>query len=590
MTGSHSLRVFSKQTIRSYSLLLMLLASVMLSLVLALNSYRFHRTQVQAWLASLPKSMLPHLIDSDHFSVTSKVRLIHSTRLFSCFEIFDRTQTRIDGFGEGCAPSRTIPVLDVSSESWGSFRYDEDLKEPILATLAFLLFSVLASAVLILFWRGRIVSEFDRELGGLEALCQRLLLLSDQVSQGKELEPEGALTGLSGVPALQESAKLEQALRGFLTQIQQRERRIVELLDQKSAHETQLRLAELATQVAHDIRSPIAALETALRGSSVLPGDTRLLVRSASQRIRDIANGLLQHRRASLVPATPVPELVIAVLEQILSEKNTRLQGSARISMRAEPSARLVFANVVPPDFKRALSNLIENAVEAVTPGQGEIEVELSQAGDRVLVAIRDNGKGMPHDVLARLGEKGLTYGKEDGPSGSGLGVHYARVQIESWGGMLEFKSREGEGTQVILSLVKSAPPRWFASALSLSPLRPILVIDDDPSSCQAWRTHFARQDERLEVHSVSDEAGLAEWVRRHGNQATFLVDYDLGLAKDNGLDLIAKFGLERSSVLVTSSYDELSIQERCMRMSIPLLPKVLIPMIPVNSGSIDAC
>jgi signal transduction histidine kinase len=55
----------------------------------------------------------------------------------------------------------------------------------------------------------------------------------------------------------------------------------------------------LASQVAHDIRSPLAALEMVNEELSALPEDLRLLVRNAVGRIKDISNNLLESNRSA---------------------------------------------------------------------------------------------------------------------------------------------------------------------------------------------------------------------------------------------------------------------------------------------------
>ena len=57
-------------------------------------------------------------------------------------------------------------------------------------------------------------------------------------------------------------------------------------------------LGEMARQVAHDIRSPLSALNTVVGSLESLPEERRQLIRGAAQRINDIANSLLQHGRA----------------------------------------------------------------------------------------------------------------------------------------------------------------------------------------------------------------------------------------------------------------------------------------------------
>ena len=69
--------------------------------------------------------------------------------------------------------------------------------------------------------------------------------------------------------------------------------------------------ANMAAQVAHDIRSPLVALDAALKNTSQLPEKQRIIVRHAVNRIRDIANNLLEKNRQQ-VKAAPVAGSFVA--------------------------------------------------------------------------------------------------------------------------------------------------------------------------------------------------------------------------------------------------------------------------------------
>lgn len=262
-------------------------------------------------------------------------------------------------------------------------------------------------------------------------------------------------------------------------------------------------LAEFSQQVAHDIRSPLAALEIASGDAVQLPDDQRLLIGGAVGRIRDIANSLLDKQRAlaagadifRLMPdagtqndAEPVPLAELA--ESLVAEK--RLEYRSRSEMKIEvhlESAQHAFARVNPAEFKRMLSNLINNAVEAFGEGKGSVGVEMSVRGDEILVAVKDDGAGIPAHVLAKLGRRGETHGKS---GGSGLGLHHAYACAEFWGGSLGVASEPGKGTIVTLILPKVSMPR--KSHGDVRERWDAILIDDDELSRATWRVAASRQ------------------------------------------------------------------------------------------------
>jgi signal transduction histidine kinase len=100
-----------------------------------------------------------------------------------------------------------------------------------------------------------------------------------------------------------------------------------------------------------------------------------------------------------------------------------------------------------------ALLNLVANAIDA-SPAQRRVEVEITSRDDRVEIAVRDAGAGMPPEVLARVGTPFFT----TRPHGIGLGVLLARGVFAQHGGSLAFESEPGRGTTAIGSFPAGLP------------------------------------------------------------------------------------------------------------------------------------
>ena len=106
-----------------------------------------------------------------------------------------------------------------------------------------------------------------------------------------------------------------------------------------------------------------------------------------------------------------------------------------------------IFIN--PSDFKRVLSNLLDNAVEACD-GKGSVKVILSNVDDKVEILVSDSGSGIADDVIVRLFKPGATFGK---PDGKGLGLVHAKATIEAASGKIGIFSRLGIGTEIKIVL-----------------------------------------------------------------------------------------------------------------------------------------
>jgi two-component system OmpR family sensor kinase len=99
-----------------------------------------------------------------------------------------------------------------------------------------------------------------------------------------------------------------------------------------------------------------------------------------------------------------------------------------------------------------ALRNLLDNALK-FTKGTDRVEVRAADDGRTVTIEVADNGMGIPADELDHIFEE-LYRGKNArGIPGSGLGLSLARKVVLLHGGMIDVRSREGQGTVVTVRL-----------------------------------------------------------------------------------------------------------------------------------------
>ncbi|KWX87009.1 hypothetical protein AMQ83_15655, partial [Paenibacillus riograndensis] len=96
--------------------------------------------------------------------------------------------------------------------------------------------------------------------------------------------------------------------------------------------------------------------------------------------------------------------------------------------------------------------NLIKNAIESLEE-DGQITVAAWRSGEHIIISVRDNGEGMKMSELAHLGEPYYSNKKK----GTGLGLMVTFRIIEAMNGSIQFQSRKGEGTEVIVKLPSAA-------------------------------------------------------------------------------------------------------------------------------------
>lgn len=361
-------------------------------------------------------------------------------------------------------------------------------------------------------------------------------------------------------------------------------------------------ITELSHQVAHDIRSPLAALEVSLGEVKQLPESERIMIRSAINRIKDIANNLIEKNRelttvseakanqdglanVSVQDEPIATHLLSSHIEPIITEK--RMQYRSKIGIQIDcnlENSYGLFAKVKATEFKRVLSNLINNSIEALGD-RGTVTVSLTKGFDNeIKISVQDNGNGILPEILTKLGQRGETHGKT---GGSGLGLYHAQTSAESWGGSLEIKSEIGKGTCVNITLPHAMAPDWFVLQLDLNTNSTVVILDDDTSIHQIWQGRFNAlfaDKNAINVLHMSIPEELAKWV--HGNvsdNATFLIDYEYIGIKETGLDIIKSLDINKRSILVTSRYEEHHVMDGCKKLGIRLIPKGLTGFVPIN-------
>ncbi|MBX3023093.1 MAG: HAMP domain-containing histidine kinase [Bdellovibrionales bacterium] len=203
----------------------------------------------------------------------------------------------------------------------------------------------------------------------------------------------------------------------------------------------------LALQIAHDIRSPVSAINMALHGLKEMSGERWDLLQSAVIRINDIANDLLKRNRIPSSDTADIRELV----KEVYQEKKYEFKDRDGLVLKLDVYADTQFCRINKSHFTRVLSNLVNNAVEALSPS-GTVTIATRSTTHDVQIIVSDTGRGIPNDVLTKVGRERISAGKEGSSSGSGLGLLHAKSAVEEMGGSLAIQSRIGRGT--IVSLV----------------------------------------------------------------------------------------------------------------------------------------
>jgi len=358
---------------------------------------------------------------------------------------------------------------------------------------------------------------------------------------------------------------------------------------------------EMSAQISHDIRSPLAALEMLSGSIAELPTEKRLVLKNSINRIRDISNSLLNRSKVSLTKLQESAHeqidfvenfeisLLSPLIDSIVTEKRIQYRNhiDIRIEFEQTKDSYGLFSRIQPNEFKRVLSNLIDNAVEALPEHHGAVEITLKSNSihqDKVELLVKDNGKGIPSTILPKLGIRGETYGKE---SGHGLGLSHAKEMIKANKGTIDLISEVDRGTTIIIKLPREPSPNWFVSEISLKKDQTVVVYDDDQSIHQIWkgRIEALPNHNSNNIRHFSDSNELRNFYGKNFSEldALFLMDYELSGMTETGLDIIENLGIQKNSILVTSWSEDTGVRERCKKLGVKLIPKSMSGFVPIT-------
>jgi nitrogen fixation/metabolism regulation signal transduction histidine kinase len=220
--------------------------------------------------------------------------------------------------------------------------------------------------------------------------------------------------------------------------------------------------AEMARQVAHEIKNPLTPIQLSAehlmrvhsdRGEPLSPvlescvttilGQVRLL-RQISAEFSSFASSPTARR---------APVDLAPLVADVVNPYRAGLEG--RIAIDNRVTAPLPAVLVDPTLLTRALANIVENALHAM-PGKGRLTLATSRTDHEVVLEVSDTGVGMDPDALARVFEPYFS----TKATGTGLGLPIARRNIELSGGRIDVASEKGVGTTVGVRLpIAGAPP-----------------------------------------------------------------------------------------------------------------------------------
>jgi len=294
--------------------------------------------------------------------------------------------------------------------------------------------------------------------------------------EGSRLVAKGEFSHRIEVNSHDEIAELAAAMNAMTTRFQQirdgLDRQVRARTKEVIRSEKLASVGFLAAGVAHEINNPLAsiawaaeALET--RVQEVISADDERTdedhneeigilreylrcIQDEAFRCKGITDSLLDYSRMGDVEQenADLRELVTGVVGMI------QHLGKYREKQIEFLPGQHVVAPINSQEIKQVVMNLITNALDSLEPG-GRVEIELNADSDNASISVRDNGCGIPEEVMPHLFEPFYTHGKEGRGTGLGLSITH-QIVIDHKGRIEATSEGTGKGSQFRVILPKT--------------------------------------------------------------------------------------------------------------------------------------
>ncbi len=218
----------------------------------------------------------------------------------------------------------------------------------------------------------------------------------------------------------------------------------------------------LLSAVSHDLRTPLAAAKAAVSSlRSVDVGfsaeDTAELLATVEESVDQLTalvGNLLDSSR--LAAGVVKPELRRVYLEEVVQRSllgisrgvtGFRRTGLERVKVDVGDAVAMADIGLL----ERVLVNLVDNALRYAA--DGPVRVNAARVGDRVIIAVADEGHGVARGAEEQMFEPFQRMGDRDNSTGVGLGLSVARGFVEAMGGSISATDTPGGGLTIVVEL-----------------------------------------------------------------------------------------------------------------------------------------
>jgi two-component system, NtrC family, sensor kinase len=359
---------------------------------------------------------------------------------------------KLEGKEKNAHLTESLKIMDETLDHEASYR-EQLLEEINLDTqnelyIALLTFIVILSGAL-LFLKFRILHP----LHDLRRLLERLTEENYTPITTDHLDPLLLPVFNSYNEMVTHLAELEETKRVYAQSLQ-REVRIATqaLLEQQASLARAERLAaigEVAAELAHEIRNPLAGIQMAFNNlrreiDDTLQCERMELISSELKRLALLLNDMLNQSKHTPELSTDF-DMTVLVRDLL---KLTRYQVAENIQLEADISSTLP-VHLPESGIRQILLNLVLNAVNALENSAGCIVIKARVNNLGLTIEVLDNGRGFAQELL----DYGIRPFRTSHTGGTGLGLAMVQRFVKNIGGTIKLSNQQPHGACVTISL-----------------------------------------------------------------------------------------------------------------------------------------
>lgn len=284
---------------------------------------------------------------------------------------------------------------------------------------------------------------FGLFIGGTVFISRELMHPIHQFQQGLQRISAGQLDTLIPVTSKDEIGELANAYNLMVFKLK-------DLQNELADKERQTAWAEMARQVAHEIKNPLTPMKLSIQHlyQQILFGDKTMdevkpmISRISETLIREIdsLNNIANDFSKFARPITE--DFMVVDLNASITSILDLYKHDRRLYLWADLSDQALPIYAAPDEIKRVLLNLVKNAMEALPKG-GIVAIRTYPYRDHAYVEVIDNGSGIQDELKTRIFIPNFSTKS----TGTGLGLAICKKVVEAHKGHIEFASAQGMGT-----------------------------------------------------------------------------------------------------------------------------------------------